>query len=685
MHGRAVEKRAITGGYAMKLSCILAALALPASTGAEEPAPPQPAPNEPTSEPAPTGEGEPVNEPEPVPASPDDAEVMTPIIVTTGARTEERADATTVATEVLTREDLEATGAENVAEALEELSGLEIVPDVAGQVVRVRGLDAQQTLILVDGDRVIGRINGGIDLTRLSLEEVERIEIVRSGSSALYGSEASGGVIHIVTRRPARQRQLLLHMVGGFLGTRESHGFSGDASVTASMRRARGALVGTAGIHHMPAFRRDPGSIATANAEVREMNAEVRGELELAERHVLVARGRTMLRDLWAIDASATGATFDRRSRTEEHQLSLGTNHDFARRGDLELRATFSYFRDQYMNDQRGGPMDTLQDTREQMIELRARHAIAFSAMHRLVAGVDSLVERLDTPRLSQIGVRGRVSPFAEYRFVVGEDEGVKLTLVPGVRGDLDTQFGAFVSPKLAARLDVPHGFVFRGSIGRGFRAPSFRESYLSFENTAVGYRVVGNPDLGAETSLGLELGAEWRASSAVTMSGTGFRTQLDDMITTATDPTDPMGATYTYVNLARARHQGIETAASLRPWPWMRVDLGYVLLDARDMDTNRRIENRARHRVTGKLELRHARSGARFIVRSALTGKRQFYTPDGYLYFTAQWLSLDVRYEQPIGDHVDLFLGADNLVNAGGVNLPLRPRGVYLGVDLRL
>jgi hypothetical protein len=116
-----------------------------------------------------------------------------------------------------------------------------------------------------------------------------------------------------------------------------------------------------------------------------------------------------------------------------------------------------------------------------------------------------------------------------------------------------------------------------------------------------------------------------------------------------------------------------------------MRIDLGYVLLDARDTTTNRLVEGRSRHRATGKFEIRHAQSGARFIVRSALTGRRQLYDVNGNLYFSAQWLSIDVRYEQAVGDHLDVFVGADNLAGAGGPNLPLRPRGVYAGLDVRL
>src|SRR5690606_15726062 len=142
-----------------------------------------------------------------------------------------------------TRDDLVATGAENVAEALEEISGLEIVPGLAGPTLRVRGLHPQQTLVLIDGDRAIGRIDGRLDRSRISLEDVERIEIVRSGSSALYGSEASGGVIQIVTRRPTASRQLALHMVGGWLGTPDSSGFTGDASVTGGFRRRRGSVI----------------------------------------------------------------------------------------------------------------------------------------------------------------------------------------------------------------------------------------------------------------------------------------------------------------------------------------------------------------------------------------------------------------------------------------------------------
>ncbi len=617
-------------------------------------------------------------------AEPDDPFHLDPIFVT-GARTAERASESPVATQVLTRADLVATGAENVAEALEELSGLEVVPDVGGQVVRVRGLDPQQTLILVDGDRVIGRIDGGIDLTRISIEEIERIEIVRSGSSALYGSEAAGGVIHIITRDTVARRQLAVHSVLGWLGTPESYGFSGDASVVAGFRRRRGGLTVTGGIHRMPSFRRDPSTPSTTSSEQLELNYEARGTYVMRPGHRFVARSRSMIRNIEAVDASATSAVFDRRNRTEEHVVSLGTDHDFDERGELELRATFTYFRDQFASDQRQGPMDRLEDAREQLVELRARHTYEPGSRHRLVAGADTLIERLDTPRLSQVGVRGRVSPFAEYRLRVRAGESVVFTVVPGVRADLDTQFGAYVSPKLASRLDLPGNLALRGSVGRGFRAPNFRESYLFFENPAVGYRVVGNPDLDVETSLGTELGVEWRASRRLTATVTFFRTELRGMITTATDGTDPTGSTFTYVNVDRARNQGLESALSARPLPWLKLDLGYVFLHARNLETGRWIEGRPRHRATFKAEIEAPRTETRLVVRGAWNARRPYYDVLGALDAASAWTSLDVRVSQPIGERVQVFVGGDNLLDAGGARLPIRPRGVYLGLDADL
>ncbi|MCB1323298.1 MAG: TonB-dependent receptor plug domain-containing protein, partial [Leptospiraceae bacterium] len=108
-------------------------------------------------------------------------------VVVTGERRETRLEDTTTRTEVITREDIEQQGSRNAAEILETQPGVEIRPAIRGRQIRLQGLDPQYVLILVNGMRVVGRVDNAIDLTRFKSEEIERIEIIKGPSSALYG------------------------------------------------------------------------------------------------------------------------------------------------------------------------------------------------------------------------------------------------------------------------------------------------------------------------------------------------------------------------------------------------------------------------------------------------------------------------------------------------------------------
>lgn len=121
-------------------------------------------------------------------------------IVVTGSRGERKLKDSTVATEVISRKKIEASGARNAAEVLETQLGIDVVPFFGGSRVRMLGLDSQYVLILIDGERIAGRLNNAVDLSRFKVQNLERIEIVKGASSALYGADAIGGVINLITR-----------------------------------------------------------------------------------------------------------------------------------------------------------------------------------------------------------------------------------------------------------------------------------------------------------------------------------------------------------------------------------------------------------------------------------------------------------------------------------------------------
>src|SRR6478735_11629268 len=125
-------------------------------------------------------------------------------VVVTGTRTPESSQRATVRTEFVSREEAERRGATNVAEALAGEANLQVNPENYGYLGRpsgaqMQGLDADRVLVLEDGERVVGDQDGVVDLAQLPLADVERIEYVTGPTSSLYGSNALGGVINIVT------------------------------------------------------------------------------------------------------------------------------------------------------------------------------------------------------------------------------------------------------------------------------------------------------------------------------------------------------------------------------------------------------------------------------------------------------------------------------------------------------
>ena len=131
-------------------------------------------------------------------SAPDPIDLET--LVVTGSRTEHSVDESPVSVEVISREDIEQTGGRNVADVLDGQIGVNVQHSFQGSTVQLQGLDSKYILVLVDGERIGGRISGAIDLSRLYIENIERIEIVKGASCALYGSDAIGGVINIITR-----------------------------------------------------------------------------------------------------------------------------------------------------------------------------------------------------------------------------------------------------------------------------------------------------------------------------------------------------------------------------------------------------------------------------------------------------------------------------------------------------
>lgn len=604
--------------------------------------------------------------------------------VVTASRTAQRQSEAATPIDVITRVDIERSGARDLAEVLALHPAVQLERSFAGAGVYVQGLEPQHVLILIDGQRMIGRTNGVIDLSRIPVERIEQVEVSRGASSVLYGSDALGGVINIITRSAKRKLEGSAQVQYGGLNALDLRGSGG-------LRFGVGGLVLTAGWHRRDAYQLDPQSASTSGGAFDEQ--QVSGKLDL--RPTAAFRVGTALsylrRRMDGVDSTASGAVLDRTNLTETIDASITPE---LRLGRFTLKGVvqYSHFRDQYLLDQRRGTqLDSYQQTREHLLRGDLQLDVRLPLGQLLTAGGELLYERLYTPRLATgEGDRLRGAVFVQDQWQVAKAVG--LSLVPALRFDVDSQFGTNWAPKLALRFAPLPALTARFGYGAGFRAPQFKELLLLFENAGAGYLVSGNTSLRPETSHSFNLGIESAPVPWLQLSGNLFRNNLRNLIQPLlTAPGSSAGPQrFSYGNIAEAYTQGVELSAKLRHSDKFGLELGYTLTDAWDVQQQRALEGRPRHRGSISLSLRHPDSGIDFQTRLAVVGPRPYYSDeagDGVSerVDAAAYVLWDARLELAFSRQLAGFVGGQNLLDAGDVRfLPIAPRSLFVGLSVR-
>lgn len=614
--------------------------------------------------------------------SQDQPEAPGEVIVVTGSRTQGRLSQAPVPTEVISFVEMEQIGAQTLAQALDDHPGLDVVRGPGGLGVRLQGLDPRYVLILVDGQRVNGRVDGTVDLTRFSVEEIEQVEIVRGAASSLYGADAIGGVINIITRRPIAPVEADISASAGELG-------SADLTGGLGLRGQRGGLRLSGSWHQVDAFDLDPSDAATQGSGLRSWDAGLRGDWSPWGELELELRAEYLRRDLEGIDSNAAGAIFDRHNRTETASTLLKAALWRGQSTQLQATASYAWFRDQFLYDQRGATaLDSVQISTDQQVQLglQLNHELED---HLLTAATEGLVEHLTTPRLEDSSaqrVRGAV--MLQDQWGLAEP----LDLVLGTRVDADSSFGVFASPSLAARWQPHHDWILRATAGRGFRAPDFKEQWLLFENPSANYRVQGNPELDPERALSLGLHGQWTPHRQVTVDLSLFRNDIQDLIAIeALQAGDAStAAQFGYANVSRAWTQGGESHLRLSPWAGASAELSYALTQTRDVARGRPLQGRALHRAGWRLSQTYRPWGLEGSVQGSWNGPRLFFDdPEGdgeeQQITVDPYVTLDARVAWQVTPWLSLFSGGENLLNAGQAPwLPLRPRRLYAGASGR-
>jgi len=560
-------------------------------------------------------------------------------VVVTAARREQRLADAVVETQLITSRDLR-EGQTDLAAVLTERAGIQLDGGVpAGAGIQMRGFGSRRVLVLLDGQPLVGRVNGTMDLARIPVSAIERIEIVKGPQSTLYGSDAIGGVINVISRvAPASGVVAGLATTTGTQGRTEISGDAGWRHGTFSST----VDAGYSGVDLVSGMASDQATYS------RRANGGLRGDWAMnpsdrLEWGAFVIGERQRYR---------TGQLFHFGDNVQS-SLRLGMKHDgkVDRLGATVSASTFDHL-------SRASTLDApVSDSGSNDRQRLAQGELTWNAARGpgvLDAGVAVRHEWIDADRLStETSAITGVEPFAQYTAPLGS-----FIVTPGVRVSWSDRWGRFVAPRLAAMVRPNDHLAIRGSIGRGFRAPDFKELYLSFVNAAAGYAVYGNPDLVPERSTSTSLGAEWTNASTY-LRATAYNANYQDFIETSAP--DANGV-YTYNNVARGWSRGLEVESGILLRAW-RLEAAGERLWTRDLATDRPLLGRTPLTLRGSVTspTLHA---TRVTLRLAYASRTPVFRDEvtGVTTYRSAFPAMDLRLSRTIGERLELGAEATNV-----------------------
>jgi outer membrane receptor for ferrienterochelin and colicins len=564
---------------------------------------------------------------------------------------------------VVTRRDLEARAADDLFDALRGEPGLTLQGRTIGgrKVLGLRGLDSKHTLFLIDGRRVgasdgiVGHSDFQYDW--IPVEDIDRIEVVRGPLSVLYGSEAMGGVINVITR-PAGDRWRTSARVDGGVATGQRGGDSQRASL-----RIDGPLAERLSLVAGAADSRRGALASIEDPRISELEGHRKSDVWMG----LGWRPATAQRidlDLRAGEETRVADARERSGRKRYHETvnalerslaSLGWSGDFdGDRQSAKLRAYQSRL-DVENRRTAGVAINPPQRLTERVLEGQWRIA---RGSHALTTGFEARNELLADP-----GLPGGES-LAEHRSLFLQDEWALRTTLNatlGVRHDRHSLYGNSTSPRAYLVWRGGSNWTLKGGVSTGFKAPNLKQIVPGARPEGPN-SFLGNPALKPERSRGGELVLAF-AEGARQAQLTLYQQRVSELIDVrlVSPGSVPGTGTYTYENISRARLRGLEASLVQPLGAGFTTQLAASKLSAED-GQGRPLERRPSYSASARLDwqqqawragLRIERSGPQWLPATSGPAQR------------APALTLaGAHAARTLANGIELSVGVDNLGN---------------------
>lgn len=520
-------------------------------------------------------------------------------VVVTATRTSKNVMQVPMPVSTITNKEIKNRGTVRLNEILAEQTGLSVLPDAHGQGIQIQGFNSDYTMIMLDGLPLIGRTTGILDLSRITTNNIEKIEIVKGPVSSLYGSEAMAGVINIISATPPSGGS-------GSVSARYGTNRNADISLNGGYATERLSLSGFINRNSSAGYSLQPqsGSATVFPFYNYTFNGRLGYKFSDATRVTLQIRDYTSTADNnFLVDNNRIVGDGTEKNLT----ASGGLTHKFSEKftGDVRLYHT-SYNTKSLLRNQTDGSVydETFFDQNFNRAELQGDYKILSSL--RFTGGGGAQNE-------SVLATRYNDKKTFNSGYVYGQADWTpldKLNIIAGGRYDTHSVYRSQFSPKLATSYQFSDKFTLLASTGKGYKAPDFRQLYLNFTNAIVGYSVFGYEEaanelkklqdagqiqsvlidpstlqrLNAESSTAYNIGFRYRPVTGLMWTVNAFRNNIRDLIDSQPIAIKNNGqSVFSYFNIHNVYTQGVETDLSYNFLNHWTVAGGFQYLEAYD------------------------------------------------------------------------------------------------------
>lgn len=640
-------------------------------------------------------------------------DIRTDSVIVTATRHQQRVEDVTPSTEIITAQDVEAVAADTIADALQYSTSVYFYQDMQRSTPSIRGFDGKHTLILIDGKRYAGPQSKFDDPTRFTSGNIERIEIVRGPMSSLYGSEAMGGVINIITKKAKKT-----HVDAGLKYGIYGHG-DGETNLSFNVQFAdseredffkkvsfslsgqqlwQDNLVISDGTTLLPDD--DTGAL-TGNLGI-DLTESFKLEVEAGynktdKEHILSTTGMLANSDNVYSSYDFSGG-LHYTSEMLNAMVRLYTSHyekDYEKRyTEGRMAGTIS-----------GSGTDFEEGVRDTSV-LEGKIDSLFTTPvgdHFVTLGGEYRKEEHESVRIAsgnpcgtvtRDGVTQNVGCYdPDSSAVYVQDEwmiGEHFVFVPSLRYDDHEGFDSEWSPKAGVVYKVTKEVRVKANYGHSFRAPGPGELFMDYYGMGGQYHIIGNENLDPEISDSFDFAIEGSGKNWFGRIGY-FYNDVDDLIQTVFQRMGGDSMTYQYQNIDKAKLQGLEIEGNWQATEELRLGFGYTYLDAKDNTTDERLTEKPKHLVNFKLDYDYKPWDLLFNLRTKYMGDYGYVVGgrgQAEQFKNDSEFVTSIKLTKGITENLDFYVGVDDLfdnyASYHGVNVNdgvlERPGAFYYG-----